>query len=416
MFAFLGTAIGFVFEGLRLNLTLLVVCISFLLMLLVSGYKVVNQLNTKLLVWFFIASMPGSIIAIFNGNGFILSLIQILGVTVFWLVVLMIFSRVSFSLTSVFSIYLHSARIAAFVGLVQQIAYQLGFDLFWDLRWLLIGAAEPTFSGNFLRVSSFFTEPSYFAVFLMPALYFSVLRLTNSSRLVNFSSGFMFILALINTFSAIGFVGFILCVFVSLEFQLRKLIFPLLLISFTVVIAFFSPEVASRFSMDSFANPFEITGAENFSLFNNLINLNISMNMFFDHSLFGVGLGAYRVHSIDYLSVLSFSSLDLGDLPSDVVESLTLSDGGSMYLRLVPELGLVGLMIFFLIFFKRRGKVLTEDEKFISNGALLFIVIYSIRSGQLIRFEFIYFCALYSLVRFSPRFRYGNCVLNDRND
>lgn len=410
--AFLGTAIGFVVEEWRLNLTLLVVCISFVVIFISGEFKEIKFNNLKIFRWFLIASLPGLFVNLYIGNNPFLPLTQIIGITIFWLTVLMIFSYSEFSLTSTFSIYLYSAKIAAFVGIMQQCAYQIELPYFWDLRWVLIGAAEPTISGDFLRVSSFFTEPSYFAVFLMPALYFSILRLTNSSQLLSYFSSFIFIIALINTFSAIGYIGLFLCLVTAIKFSVRTIIVPAAVIIALISIGLASSEISSRFSKNAILNSSELSAKENISVLNNLVNFNISGNMFNDHPIFGVGLGAYRTHSLDYLERLNFTELDSADLPSDILENLTLADGGSMYLRLLPELGIMGLLLFFYPLFNAKRNKLVGNERYISNAALLFLLIYSIRSGQLIRFELIYFSALYALAQFGPVFKQGNLIRN----
>ena len=409
-FAFLGTAIGFVVEEWRLNLTLLVVCISFVVIFLLSGFEEIKFNNLKLFRWFLIASLPGSFINLYIGNNPILPLTQVIGVAIFWSTVLMILSYSAFSLTSTFLIYLQSAKIAAFVGIMQQCAYQIEFTYFWDLRWVLVGAAEPTISGDFLRVSSFFTEPSYFAVFLMPALYFSILRLTNSSQLLSYFSSFIFIIALINTFSAIGYVGLFLCLAITIKFSVRKIIVPAAVIIALISIGLASSEISSRFSKDAILNSSEISGKENISVLSNLVNLNISRHMINDHPIFGVGLGAYRTHSLDYLEQLNFAELDSANLPSDILENLTLADGGSMYLRLLPELGIIGLLLFFYPLLNEKRNKLVGNERYISNAALLFVAVYSIRSGQLIRFELLYFSALYALAEFGPVFQKSDLI------
>ena len=64
--------------------------------------------------------------------------------------------------------------------------------------------------GKLLRVPSFFTEPSYFGLFLLPAIYFSILRFNDSYREMTYFNCSIFITAAIFTFSTLTYVGILI--------------------------------------------------------------------------------------------------------------------------------------------------------------------------------------------------------------
>jgi hypothetical protein len=69
-----------------------------------------------------------------------------------------------------------------------------------------------------------------------------------------------------------------------------------------------------------------------------------------------------------------------------------------MYIRLATEFGLIGLLILLLTFTLKRKVGISLREIQIAKASLLFIFTYCIRSGQIVRFDFMFFCGLIVLI------------------
>ncbi len=396
--ALLGTAVGSVLGEQQVNLTLLVVLLAFALTFAFGHISKLPYKSTSPYVWFVLATTPGTILYLLRGSPPLVPMQQYIGVLVFWIVVFDIFRYQRYSPDSIFLLYLRCAKLAACIGIAQQIAFLLDIEILYDLRWVLLGVGNLDVSSSYLRVHSLFTEPSYFAAFLMPALYFSILRIIGSSKLLGLAWSVIFIMALLFTFSTIGYIGLILSILFALRLSFRS-VFTSAIVVFTLFsIASVNPVISSRVSSVTDIITGGLTGEENLSVFVNALNLNITRNMLSDYPAFGVGVGAYRVYSTSYLEGFVAGDHSLMARVKDQLEHFTLTDGGSMYLRLSTELGIAGCLIFVLFMLWGRSEKVSLHHRDIAKAALLFIIVFSLRSGQLVRFDFIFFCALYSLI------------------
>ncbi|WP_206021893.1 O-antigen ligase family protein [Rhodoferax bucti] len=396
--AFLGTAVAVVIRGQQLNLVQGLLVLAFVLSMMDFNFFRIPLARLAPLGWFFLAALPGTFLFSMRGESLVVPAVQYLGLLVAWLVVLNLFRYLRYSPEKIFNIYLQCATVAALVALMQQAAYLMGIELLYDLRWILIGAADLDYAGPFLRTSSMFTEPSYFAAFLTPALYLSVLRLSGRSRQLRIGRSLLFISALICTFSTIGYIGLGLCILFALRLTVRNVLISILLLAGLGYIASTSPALNSRLIAIPSALQFDLQGDENMSTFINGLNLAITVQMLKDRPISGHGLGSYRVYSNDYLEQSLPGNQALINRVNEIRDQLTLSDGGSMYLRLSSELGIVGMLLIAGFVYRNISWVVSPSRKNMAIASFLFLLVFSIRSGQLLRFELIFFWAFLFLV------------------
>jgi O-antigen ligase len=397
--ALLGTAVATVVGGQQLNLSM-----SALLLLLFASLANGNLAKLPLsrlapLGWFFAATLPGTLLYALRGGSLGIPLIQYGGLVACWLAVWGLFIRLRYSPETIFDLYLQCATAAAVLAVVQEAAFLAQIPPLYDLHWALPGAAELDYAGPFLRVS-FFTEPSYFAAFMTPALYMAVLRLTGHSRAMGTGRSLLLIAALVCTFSTIGYIGLALCILFALRLTLRNLLLGAVLLAGLGAIGSTNPALTSRLSAIPNALQSDLQGDENLSALINGLNLAITSQMLEDRPISGTGLGAYRVYSMDYLESFRAGNVVLIERVNAMMEQLTLADGGSMYLRLSTELGLSGLLLMAWLVRRHLRPADSPARAEMARAALLYMVVFSIRSGQLVRFEFVFFCALFALLRF----------------
>jgi hypothetical protein len=398
--AFLGTAIAVVFQGQQINLVQVLLVFALGIALFDFSFFKIKLARLKPLGWFFLATLPGTLLFIMRDGFLDIPAIQYVGLIITWLVVLNLFRYLNYSPEAIFNIYLRCATFAAFVALLQQAAYLADIEPLYDLRWIMIGAAGLDYAGPFLRTASVFTEPSYFAAFLTPALYLSVLRLTGKSKQLRIGYSLVYILALLCSFSTIGYIGLILCILFALRFTLRNFFITIFMLVGLGLIGITNPALTSRLSALPNVLQFNFQGDENLSAFINGINLAITSHMLEDRPISGYGLGAYRVYSTEYLEKILSGNQVLIDRANVMVDQLTMSDGGSMYLRLSSELGLAGVLLMFWFVGRSFRRPNSPDRVNLARAALLFVLVFSIRSGQLLRFELVFFLALLALLCF----------------
>lgn len=399
---FLGTAVAVVVQGQQVNLVQVLLLVAFVLSLMDFNFYRIRLASLAPLGWFFLATLPGTLLFLIRGESLIVPVVQYSGLMVTWLAVLNLFRHLRYSPEAIFNIYLQCATVAALVALIQQSAYLIGIERLYDLRWLLIGAADLDYAGPFLRTSSMFTEPSYFAAFLMPALYLSVLRLTGRSKQLRIGRSLMFVAALICTFSTIGYIGLGLCILFASQFTLRYMLFSMLLMASLVYFATTSPAINSRLTSLPAVIQLDLQGDENLSALVNGLNLAITSHMLEDRPISGHGLGSYRIYSIQYLEEIVSGNQVLKDRLNVMMDQLTLADGGSMYLRLTSEMGIAGILLMIWILYRYFYRPNSPDRETMACAALLFILVFSIRSGQLLRFELVFFLMLFARLCYSP--------------
>ena len=410
--AFFSTGFGiWLTQTQNIILTQVYLAIVFIIAILALLTKKFKLLHLPPFFWFLIASIPGTALYIFYTNDIFTPLRQYLVISIGWIAIWYFFFLNKFSPEIIFRIYLRSAFFASIFAIFQQIFYLIDIPFLYDSRWLFIGASEYTNQGVFLRTPSVFTEPSYFGIFLIPAIYFSFLRLSGKFNTLSVKYSIIFIIAVICTFSTLSFIGVALAGIFAYKPELHKLklaprsIFLMSLLAVSMIYAAINiPAVSSRIQGIPLAISGELTGEENISLLVNGINLGIALEAFNSSPIIGHGLGSYRTISEDILYEKFGSSEFLFNRLMTMEDNLALADGGMMYFRLPVEIGIFGcLVIFWFLFINvRTPKLLLH--KHIGIASLLFVMCYFLRSGQIFRFELIYFFSLYLLI-FSKSFK-----------
>jgi multisubunit Na+/H+ antiporter MnhF subunit len=398
--AFLGTAVGGIFNGQQLNISILTVALAFIFSLSAFGENQYKSLFFKPYFIFVVISFPGFIFYLFRQDPLYIPIVQYVGFFVVFGTACLFIRNARFSAPVVFDVYLKCAVISAYCAIVQQAGYLLGIEPLYDWRALLTGAAELTSTGPFLRAPSLFTEPSYFAVFLIPAAYSALVSLNGSQQILSKYQSILIIIAITFSFSAIGYIGVILCVVAAFRVKVFNIIFAALVIVLIYFVSINNIEISSR--MGSIFDIFDlnINGRENYSALLNKVNLLITGMMFVDRPIFGAGLGGYRVYSSEYLNVIVAENPALRFMLNESLSSITLGDGGSMYLRYASELGAFGILFLGVILIKNWNSNVSSLDRHISTAAILFVVVFSVRSGQIIRFDIAFFLALLCLIRF----------------
>jgi hypothetical protein len=295
-----------------------------------------------------------------------------------------------FDFISIIKQYLRFAFIFCIFGYLQILGFLLNINFLYDFSFL--GIKSPEISFGILRVSSLATEPAWLIQSLFPALILSIGTLFfNDSLAMTFLSKkrSMFYLG-------IGLLSqstlFFLCIPLIILFYLLKnfsfkggpkIIFTIT-ISCVFLIFLYYQSIHFRDRIDSLYKLGNIYNkSDNLSVFALQSNLLVSIKSLEKNPFWGTGIDTYRINYDNYIGKI-FNR-------RDIYMELNSNDGGSIYFRLISEIGLLGFLLIFILFF-RKFRTLKDKNKGYTYLFLMSLILFGLRNGQYINpFFHLYF-------------------------
>jgi len=303
----------------------------------------------------------------------------------------------NFDVKVLFKAYMVGCLVCSLIGLFQIFSFQIGFEFGYNLAWYGLNKWQDVKGGLFgLRLNSIFSEPSYFAAVVAPAFFVSLQNLIRKKYIyLNRTSSIIIVIAYICTFSSVGILGVILAVILLLlNFGLIRyayifgpIIYATYYFSYNNVEEFRTrwDSTVEIFASDGNVNTYDVHGSS-FVLYN---NYHIAWENFIRNPLFGTGLGSHPIAFDKY----SLTRMD------DVIQiDFNKADANSMFLRLMSETGLYGLIIVLGLlfrFFIQKGKSVDDEHWVLSNALCLIIALYLLRQGHYFMNGFPFFLWLY---------------------
>ena len=319
------------------------------------------------------------------------------------------FAYYGYDYRRLFRHYVIIARVVAAVGLFQEASYIIGFEHGWDLSWLLIGQLNHdtlvslSGGGPVMRISSFFSEPGYLAAALSPAGFLAVncIAVGNKTYFTR-AQAVVVLCALFLTFSSIGYFGIVLSVMFHLHWRhWRRALIPLAVLG---AVGWWSVT-----SLDFFRSRGEglwsslvtndVTGYENASALIYAANAEITRQNLMERPLIGSGYDSFMTTALGTLERMGLADGLLKFISSQDVENLNFSDGSTLYFKMLTEFGLLGSVLILLFFYLYRVRGPDPERRVLQKMCIVFLLTYSLRTGQYIRFELWYFIALYCCVK-----------------
>lgn len=286
-----------------------------------------------------------------------------------------------FDLKLIFKYYMKSAYIVTLIGAFQLVSYFVRFKPGYNFLWIF-NKWNPSPGGLGVRMSSVLSEPAYFAAVIAPAFFVAVHNVMQRKTFFLSKYQSIFVMCVYPlSFSSLG----ILAIFLTIVLMLLNLGFvkySLVFVPLLVVITDYSyknvPEFRDRwdgtieiYTTDNIYS-YDIHGSS-FVLYN---NSHIAWENFKKHPLMGTGLGSHP---------LAFDKYTLTNVAGAVQIDFNKMDANSMFLRLMSETGLYGLLVIVSLLvrcwiFKPSA---ADDEIWVmSNGIALIIIIQLIRQGH----------------------------------
>ncbi|HVW73763.1 MAG TPA: hypothetical protein VHC39_08995 [Rhizomicrobium sp.] len=274
--------------------------------------------------------------------------------------------------------------------------------IFGLVKW---AAGTVVHLGGDPRLTSIYSEPSYFIYVTLPAASYCT-NLFIEKRRYGWET-IIFLLSYVLADSILGFFGLLLIGIIIVAPRLKGwqlLASTAATLGLIAAVYVASENVRSR--ADEFATAVakqELSGTGN-TTFAFLSNVYVASQSFLVHPLTGVGIGGYATAYDKYIgSVLGSDSL--GNAAQDLINAdfeLNRDDAASMFLRVTAELGLPGIAIL-LAFLIACARVRGAPYTTIRNAMLPYLIVRMTRMGHYFTVELYFFAGIYLLNYLSYR-------------
>lgn len=365
-------------------------------LVLLPGYIYKFGFNKSLFFIFFTLLITGLVHVLLGNNTSAQFLKIFIGLFLSYFFYYYVVLAFDFNIERLFKWYLKGAYIVSVIGLIQFFSFLIGFKWGYDFRWIL-NKWGVILGGNFgIRVNSVFGEPTYLAATISAAFFVAVYNLFRGETYgLSRKQSLVIIIVYILSFSGLGQVGiFLTLIFLGISFGLVRyiiVIIPVILISFNFLyknVNDFKTRFDSTFDLFIENKEFELgkTHGSSFILYN---NYHVALTNFKSNFLFGTGVGSHPT---------AFEKYSLAKGIKVYGFNLNSADANSMFLRLMSETGLFGLLIFLIIVVKcyvKRDINHLSYHWLISNSILIMILLNLFRQGHYFLNGFPFFVILY---------------------
>jgi hypothetical protein len=257
---------------------------------------------------------------------------------------------------------------------------------------------------NFLpRVSSFFTEPANYALFLLPSAYVICLQFLNKisiSNQISTNKGIIILVGFLLTFSIVAYVMLIFSLIPVLlrrnKFNFGKLnLKKALLFTFIPLFIFllFNSTIFTKITSlgNIVSDPNKEITTSDYSGYAIVSNVYVAYNSFINTNFIGSGFNTHKLNYEKYAGLDFFSSIKLGK-----------EDAASLYIRFLSEFGFIAFILLGIFLNKYKIPFNNSNYYYINNLSLMMILSYGTRNGSYISIFLLLFISLYylSFIRF----------------
>lgn len=291
----------------------------------------------------------------------------------------------------------------AIFGLFQEIFAAFGNYALVQLHFLVKGMKLVPVYGSLVRIEGLCTEPFNFTLLLLPSVYCAMRTLMfKDFRIYGKIQAVVVLLAYALTFSGAGMVGLGIVVMLLLLDRNHKKVKKNMGTSFIrgfviviiIAIAFIWAYInvpTIKWRVDDTLGVFRgIVSLENANMSTYAIasNLHVAWNELVDTLGMGVGFGSYGANFLRYSYGLD---------PTYYAFGINRLDGSGLIIRLMGEMGALGLgfLVYFFVKYRRRVR---PEEKWISNAMLAQLLLRCVRLGNYTMFGMGLIVCVYAVV------------------
>jgi len=364
--------------------------------LFLFGFAFKNLYFNKTFLFVFIVVVVSSFYNVYlEKNTITLLMKQIVGIGLTSLMFYLLIKINKYNINKLFRIYLNFAVLAGLIGLFQELSYLTGFEKGYNFGFIFPSWRFNLSEMGLLRISSIMSEPTDFCYMMMPAFFVALTSLSKSNfKFLNKWKSLIIIFSVFFSFSLVGYIGMLLSI--ALLFynygKIRHFIFGtifLLTISFFAYKNIIDLRIRVDDSVNVIAGKMDLYSANlsTFALFSNAL---VAYESFKDNPVFGSGLGSHELSYNKYIG----RAVDV----DKIIIFLNVQDANSLFLRLLSETGLFGILCFFWFIFKFH--VLKKNDRsgylwIINNAILVTFLIRLLRCGHYFFVGFFFFFWLY---------------------
>lgn len=352
----------FISIGIDFKLFYILIFVNISLYIFRNQFKLSKSINYYTVIFFILG-----FITIIQGNNTLIKLLsQIVGIYIVSTYFFNFFRNSTTSIKSVFKYYAFISFLLSVFGILKAI-----------LLTFLNQEIEP--------VKSILLEPAHFATIVLPACFYFF----KSNEIKNSKVYFILIFtAILLSFSSLGYIGLIFgLILIPDSLNIKK---SVLTVFFSFLIFYIFYNNVEQFKIrtnDTLASIGDnnLKGS-NLSTYALLSNFYVAVNSFTDHPLIGSGLGSHVLSHQKYIG-----NIDGVETFSDEYVNLNAQDANSLFLRVLSELGLFGLLLTFIFIFKNYSKDI------ISKAILIYFFCKLFREGHYFSPELYFFVFIYYL-------------------
>ena len=402
LFGFATVGFGNFIVGIELptNVSTFTVYIVFFIQLFTNSLRF-----SKFLLYLWIYICLQTFVLNWNYINFQSSFKYFIGFVLFSLVSFSFFSTNRHKMKSIMQVYYKFCFFIACLGIFQVFLFSL-LKLSFLPQNIISGSlafqGNDSFEADILgiipRAVGLSTEPAHYVVLLLPAVYIALYTLLGSGNLFNIKNkkvAGVLLFGFIISFSLVGYFGLGICLFIIFGKNVRVGFFKAtVLLFFFVGLIFFilqtpiGDKVYSFISVTSDIKGADYTSGDQ-SSFALLSNLMVAIEGLKISNYLGTGLNS---HVVTYDSTLSkIFSL------SQIQNELNKENAGSMFIRILSEFGIPGLLVFIGLLkkFKVASKEFVSSNTIINNMCFVFLIAYSSRNGDYLNIIFFFFFAMF---------------------
>jgi hypothetical protein len=254
----------------------------------------------------------------------------------------------------------------------------------------------PEILGFLPRAIGVFSEPAHYVSYMLPSAFIALNILTNEKNElpISKSSCYIIIFSYIISFSLVGYFGLGICLFLIFKkriftnfFKTISLLFLFLGLVYFILNSPLGDKVNSFITTSS-----DITGSQyasgDQSSFALLSNLMVAFEGIKQSKGIGTGI---NTHIITYDKTIT----DIFSL-SQIPNQLNKDNAGAIFIRLISEFGLFGILGFVYFLYKFRVKNVGHDKLLLINDlSFVTLIMYSSRTGHYLNIVFMFFLATY---------------------
>lgn len=311
---------------------------------------------------------------------------QVLGILVTGSAYYLLIKANEFKVEKLFKIYLQIAVIVAAIGIFQELSFLARFEPGYDLSWLVNRWKFTASKFGILRINSICMEPAHFAITMIPAVFVSLSTIfKRGSFYLSKWKCVLIIISVILSLSSIAYIAILislLLIFLGVK-KSKYLLLVIVIIPALIYSAYrYIPEIRERanHTIGVFTGQKKVSQSH-LSVYALASNAFVAYKSFIDSPLFGRGLGSHSVSYNEFIKPGVPGTIWYSDYPK--YPAVNREDAGSLFLRLVSETGLFGLIVVFYFIFKFHLKG-NDNEKLqiISNAIFVLFLLQLFRQGH----------------------------------